>query len=177
MLERLCEGIEALSRVTGRAIAWLTLAMVLVTFAIAVLRYGFAINYIWLQEAVTWMHAAVFMLGTAYTLERGEHVRVDVFYRRRSARWRAIVDTAGVLLLLLPLMAFFVWVSVDYVTGSWAIREGSRQAQGLPFPATPLLKSLLIVMPVLVSLQGIALVVRAWRGNPSQPATLPGELP
>ena len=162
MLASLNRRIEAMSRVIGELVAWLTLAMVLATFAIVVLRYGFAINYIWMQEAVTWMHAAVFMLGAAYTLERGEHVRVDVVYRSRSRRTQAWIDTLGVIGLLLPLMVFFVWVSFDYVAGSWAIRESSRQAQGLPFPATPLLKTLLIVMPVLVALQGIALVLRAW---------------
>ncbi|MEO1034439.1 MAG: TRAP transporter small permease subunit [Pseudomonadota bacterium] len=163
MLDAFCRRISALSRWVGETVAWLTLAMVLATFTIVVLRYVFSINYIWMQEAVTWMHAAVFMLGAAYTLERGEHVRVDVFYRHRSRRVRAIIDTAGVVLLLLPMMVFFVWVSLDYVVSSWAIREGSRQAQGLPFPATSLVKTFLIVMPTLVALQGIALVVRAWR--------------
>lgn len=151
--------------------------MVLVTFTVVVLRYVFAINYIWMQEAVTWMHAAVFMLGAAYALERGEHVRVDVFYRHRSAKTRALIDTLGVVFLLAPLMAFFVIVSWDYVTGSWAIREGSRQAQGLPFPATPLLKSLLIVMPVLVTLQGISMIVRAWRQPHDVADELPSEIP
>ena len=175
MLDTICRRIDALSRVVGELVAWLTLAMVLTTFVIVVLRYGFAINFIWMQEAVTWMHAAVFMLGAAYALERGEHVRVDVFYRERSPRVRALIDTAGVVLLLAPLMLFFIWVSWDYVLQSWSIREASRQAQGLPFPATPLLKSLLIVMPVLVTLQGIALVIRAWRAPAA--ASLPSEMP
>ena len=55
---------------TGKIIAWLTLAMVLVTFVIVVMRYVFDSGYIWLQEGVTWLHAAVFMLGAAYALSR-----------------------------------------------------------------------------------------------------------
>ncbi|MEM1262457.1 MAG: TRAP transporter small permease subunit [Pseudomonadota bacterium] len=176
-MDALGKRLDRLSQWVGECVAWLTLIMVLVTFTVVVLRYVFAINYIWMQEAVTWMHAAVFMLGAAYALERGEHVRVDVFYRHRSAKMRALIDTLGVVFLLIPLMAFFIFVSWDYVTGSWAIREGSRQAQGLPFPATPLLKSLLILMPVLVTLQGISMVIRAWLHPHDVADDLPSEVP
>ncbi|MEM1176109.1 MAG: TRAP transporter small permease subunit, partial [Pseudomonadota bacterium] len=84
----------------GRAAAWMTLAMVIVTFVVVVMRYVFDAGLIWLQESVTWMHAAVFMLGAAHTLQHDEHVRVDVFYRSMSERRRAVVDLFGVLAFL-----------------------------------------------------------------------------
>ena len=99
----------------GRAIAWLTLIMVLVTFVIVVMRYLFDSGWIWLQESVTWMHAAVFMLTAAYTLVREEHVRVDIFYRRFSPRARALVDAVGTALLLIPVTVFIIFTSWDYV--------------------------------------------------------------
>ncbi|MCZ6584533.1 MAG: TRAP transporter small permease subunit, partial [Gammaproteobacteria bacterium] len=79
---RLRQFLEDFSEFTGTVIAWLTIMMVLVTFVIVVLRYAFDLGWISMQESVTWMHAAVFMLGAAYTLKRDEHVRVDIFYRR-----------------------------------------------------------------------------------------------
>lgn len=160
-LARLARALDRLSTATGRAISWLTLAMVVVTFVVVVLRYVFDAGFIWLQESITWMHAAVFMLGAAYTLEQDQHVRVDVFYRGLSDRGKAVVDIVGVLVLLLPLMVFFLWQSWDYVESSWRIREASREAGGLPYPWTPVLKSCLLVMPVAVALQAVALLLRS----------------
>jgi TRAP-type mannitol/chloroaromatic compound transport system permease small subunit len=156
---RIVTGIDGLNRRIGYAVAWLTLAMVLVTFAIVVLRYAFGIGPIWLQESVTWMHAAVFMLGGAFTLQRDEHVRVDIFYRGMRPAGRAWVDILGVVFLLLPLCAFIAYESFDYVAASWSIREGARDAGGLPYPLVSLLKSILLVMPVLVGLQGLSLLL------------------
>ena len=135
--------------------------MVLVTCVVVVLRYVFDIGFIWLQESVTWMHAMVFMLGAAYTLERDEHVRVDVFYREFDARRKAIVDIAGVLLFLLPLCVYLGWSAADFVAASWQIREASRESGGLPYPLVPLLKSVLVVMPLTLALQGLALMLRS----------------
>ena len=135
--------------------------MVVVTFAIVVLRYVFGIGPIWLQESLTWMHAAVFMLGGAYALQRDEHVRVDILYRGMTPVRRGWVDIAGVVFFLLPLCVFVAWESWDYVAASWSIREGARDAGGLPYPFVSLLKSLLIVMPALVALQGLALLLAA----------------
>ena len=118
--------IEPVSERTGGALAWLTLAMVAATAVIVVARYAFDAGWIALQESVTWMHGLVLMLGLAYTLKHDAHVRVDVFYRRFSARGRAWVDLVGVAALLLPLCAFVVWASWGYVADAWAIGERSR---------------------------------------------------
>ncbi len=135
--------------------------MVLVTCVVVILRYVFDLGFIWLQESVTWMHAVVFMLGAAYALQRDEHVRVDVFYREFNLRRRAIVDIAGVLVFLLPLCLYLGWSAWDFVAASWKIREASRESGGLPYPMVPLLKSVLILMPALLTLQGIALLLRS----------------
>lgn len=144
----------------GRAVSWLCLAMVLLTGLVVVLRYLFDQGWIWMQELVTWMHAAVFMLGAAYTLAHDEHVRVDIFYRKLSARGRAIVDTAGVVLLLLPTCGWILFTGIDYVAASWRMLEASREAGGMP--GLFVLKTLIVITPVLLALEGIAFVVRAW---------------
>jgi TRAP-type mannitol/chloroaromatic compound transport system permease small subunit len=114
------------------------------------------------------MHAAVFMLGAAYTLQRDEHVRVDIFYRDMTPARRALVDLFGVIFFILPLCVFFVIEGFEYARTSWVIHEVSRNAGGLPYPAVPLLKSLLLLMPLAVALQGLSMALRALselRGN------------
>lgn len=160
--------LDRISSTLGKASAWLTLIMVLVTFVVVVMRYAFDAGLIWLQESVVWMHAFVFMVGAAYTLQQEQHVRVDIFYREMSAKGRAWVDLAGVVVFLLPLCFFLAWKALDYVAVSWKLQEASRESGGLPYPLIPLLKSILIVMPVTVGLQGIALLqqcVRTLRGR------------
>lgn len=152
-------ALDAITELTGRAVAWLTLAMVLATIAVVVLRYGFGVGLIWLQESVTWMHAAVFMLGAAWTLRHDGHVRVDLLYRRMSPRRQALVDLAGTVFLLLPTCAWLLVESLPYVASSWRVLERSREAGGLP--ALYLLKTVIPLMAGLLMLQGIAEILRA----------------
>jgi len=135
--------------------------MVVLTSIIVVMRYVFDAGLIWMQESVTWMHAAVFMVGAAYTLLHEEHVRVDIFYRKMSERWRAIVDLLGVVFFLLPLCGFLALMAYDFAAAAWSIHETSREPGGLPYPMIPLLKSIVIVMPVAVALQGVSMLMRS----------------
>lgn len=158
--ERVAAALDSFARRTGQAVAWLTLAMVLATLAVVVLRYGAGVGLIWLQESVTWMHALVFMLGAGYTLGADEHVRVDVFYRGFSPRTRAAVDLAGTLLFLLPFCVFLAWQSWPYFAGSWQVGERSREAGGMPM--LYLLKAVIPLMAVVLLLAGISLALRSW---------------
>lgn len=158
-LERLARYLNTLSEWTGRVISWLTLFMVLITFGIVVLRYAFEIGSIAAQESVIYVHALVFLLGAAYTLKHDGHVRVDIFYRGFGPRGQAWVDLFGALFLLTPVCLFILWSSWDYVSSSWALREGSRETAGLP--GVYLLKTTIPVMAVLVLLQGLAQTARA----------------
>ena len=152
--------INRVSEVSGWVVAWLTLVMVLITVVVVVLRYLFDLGWIWMQESITWMHAAVFMLGAAYTLCRDEHVRVDIFYREMSPSRQAWVGIAGSVFFLLPVCGFIGVSSFDYVTSSWAIREASREAGGLPYPFVPVLKTLIPLTALLVGFQGLADLAR-----------------
>ncbi|MGI9233068.1 MAG: TRAP transporter small permease subunit [Woeseiaceae bacterium] len=153
--------VDRISAITGKAAAWLTLFMVVITFVVVVMRYVFDAGLIWLQESVIWMHAVVFMLGAAYTLQQEDHVRVDVFYRTMSSKRRALVDLFGVIVFLFPLCAFLGWKSFDFVTASWSLREASRESGGLPYPFIPILKTVLVLMPAAVALQGVSLLLRS----------------
>lgn len=153
--------IDRVSVATGRLTAWLTLIMVITTFVIVVMRYAFDAYFVWLQEALVWMHASVFMLGAAYTLQHEAHVRVDVVYRRLSARGQAWVDLLGVLLFLLPMCVFLGAKSFDFTMTSWAMHEASREPGGLPYPVLPVVKLVLIIMPLTVGLQGLSMLAKS----------------
>lgn len=150
--------VDGLNEGAGQVAAWLTLGTVLVCFAVVVLRYGFGIGLIWLQDLYVWQHAAVFMLGAGYTLLHGGHVRVDVFYGRADPRRRAWIDIIGTLVFLLPWLLVLAWASGPFILSSWAIGEGSAQTGGLP--GAYLMKTLIWVFCALVGLQGLALIAR-----------------
>lgn len=154
----LLRRIDALSEWVGRGVSWASLLMVLITFLVVVLRYAFDLGWIAMQESVTYLHAALFMLGAAFTLKHNAHVRVDILYTRWSERRKGLVDLLGGLFLLLPTCAFILWTSWSYVTESWAIREASREAGGIP--GVFLLKTLILLMALLLILQGTVSLVR-----------------
>ncbi len=158
-IKRFVLAVEGLNEVAGRMAAWLTLAMVLITFAVVVLRYVFSIGFVWLQESYVWIHGIVFMIAAGYTLAHDGHVRVDIFYREARPRTQAAVNLAGAVLLLLPFVIMIGWVAWPYVSVSWLRLEGSREAGGLP--GLFLLKSVLVLFCVLLGLQGLAMAGRA----------------
>ncbi|MDR5902505.1 MULTISPECIES: TRAP transporter small permease subunit [Halomonas] len=153
----LLRGLDAVTDLVGRTTAWLVLVMMAVQFAIVVMRYVFGIHSIALQESVMYMHAMVFMLGAAWTLQHDGHVRVDIFYRKRSPRSRASVDLFGTLFLLLPVTLYILLGSLGYVSSSWAILERSPDGG---IPGVFLLKSLILAMAALLLVQGIAQLIR-----------------
>ncbi len=159
MLNKAATAIEQLIDFSGRAVSWLTLLMVIITFSVVVLRYVFDTGWIALQESITYLHAMVFLIGAAYTMQHEAHVRVDIFYSRFSEQTRAWIDLCGALFLLLPFMFFLSWVSWEYVASSWGVMEGSREAGGLP--GVYLLKSLMLVMTALLTLQAVFQIIRA----------------
>ena len=145
----------------GKSVAWLTLAMVLLTFTIVVLRYGFNLGWIWLQESVTYMHVAVFTIAAAWTLQVDGHVRVDILYSNMTEKKRARVDLIGTLIFLLPFCIFLLVMAWPYVASSWNLMETSREPGGLPLVFV--LKSLMLVMPALLIFQGLINVMDAWK--------------
>jgi TRAP-type mannitol/chloroaromatic compound transport system permease small subunit len=155
--------LDRISIAVGRSASWLTLFMVLVTFVVVIMRYVFDAGAVWLQESVIWMHAVVFMLGAAFTLQQEEHVRVDIFYRNMSATRRGWVDLLGAVFFLLPLALFLAYAAWDFVVISWQLRESSREPSGLPYPLISLLKTMLLLMPLALTLQGISMLLASIR--------------
>ena len=158
-LRSVVQFIDAFTDRSGRLLAWLALLMALLTAAIVVMRYGFNTGSIMAQELVTYMHGSLFMLGAAYALKQGAHVRVDIFYRNFSPRAQAWVNSLGGIVFLLPVCVFIGAVSWSYVSESWAIMETSPEPGGIP--AVFLLKTLIPLMALNLLLQGLAETLRS----------------
>ena len=151
--------VDEINEYVGRAISWLTLLMVVITFAVVILRYVFSLGWVWMQESYVWLHGIIFMVGAGYTLLRNAHVRVDIFYRPASDRYRAFVDLLGAVFLLAPMIIVVFLGSWDYVIKSWEGLEESREAGGLP--GLFVLKTFLWIFCCLLALQGMSLSARS----------------
>lgn len=154
----LSSRIDSLTAWLGRVLAWLTLLMVLLTGAVVLLRYAFGIGATAMQELVLYAHALVFMGAAAWALQRDAHVRVDIFFRRMSAKRQALVDLTGGLFFLLPVCLFLAWNCWDYVAASWVRSERSADAGGLPW--VYLQKSIILLLVATLLLQAVAQIIK-----------------
>jgi TRAP-type mannitol/chloroaromatic compound transport system permease small subunit len=159
-LKRLANAIDATNDWIGRAVAWLTLGMVLVEFIVVLSRYVFGLGSTLMQESIVYMHATVFLVCAGYALAHNGHVRCDIFYSAMRPRTKAIVDIVGTLAFLLPMCALIWWMSWPYVKASWAVMEISQEGR-LGIPAVYLLKTLILAFTGLLSIQAVSLVLQS----------------
>jgi TRAP-type mannitol/chloroaromatic compound transport system permease small subunit len=151
---QLLAGLSRITSVLVRPLRWLALVMVLLTFAIVLLRYALNSGGALLPETVMYLHGTFFMLAIALGISENTHVRVDILYSRRIPAQQQWIDLAGHVLFLLPVAVFMIWVSLPYVSSSWQILEGSSEVGGIP--GVFLLKTLMPLTGLLLLTQGIA---------------------
>lgn len=158
-MERLAHIIDSLNEGVGRAVSWLTLVMVLLQFALVLLRYVFGLSDRAWEELLLYLHGSLFLLAAAFTLKHNGHVRVDLLYRTADPQMQARINLMGTLFFLLPVCALVLWAGWPFVLTSWQSLEGSIEASGLPF--TYLYKSVILVFAALLALQGAAQAIKA----------------
>ena len=162
LMLRIADAIDRFNERFGRAIYWLTLAMVLIGSFNAIVRYldrftGFGLSSNTYLELQWYLFSLVFLLGAAYTLKHDAHVRVDVLISRLGPRGQAIINLLGVCLLLFPFCILMIWVSWPAVMNSWSVMEMSPDPGGLPrYP----IKTMIPVAFVLVLAQGVSMGIR-----------------
>jgi TRAP-type mannitol/chloroaromatic compound transport system permease small subunit len=159
-LERIANAVDAVNDWIGRVLSWLTLGMVLVTFAVVLMRYVFGLGSTILQETVVYMHALVFMACAGYALVYNGHVRCDIFYSGASLRAKAIIDIVGTIAFLIPMCILIFWVSWPYAVASWAVFEGSPEGR-MGIPGVFLLKTLIPVFAGLLALQSVSILAQS----------------
>ena len=159
ILKSISSFFDLINKITGSICAFFAASMVLVVLGVVVLRYGFSISFIWMQEAYVWLHAYIFMMGSGYTYLSNEHVRIDVFYRGASVKYKSIVDILGNLFLLIPFI-FVIWkFSFPFIARSWSMNEVSREVGGLP--ALYILKSAILIFCILLFIQSLSNIIKS----------------
>ncbi|MGC2854254.1 TRAP transporter small permease subunit [Novispirillum sp. DQ9] len=158
-LALIIRGISGLNSFIGRVFSWLTLGIVLVCFAVVVLRYMFSIGFVWMQDLYVWMNAILFTGIAGFTLLKNGHVRVDIFYRKASTRFKAWIDLIGFFIFMIPFSGVLLYWSLPYVERSWRFMEGSRNIGGMP--GLYIVKTFVLVFAVVILLQGLAMALRS----------------
>ena len=157
LLLKLSQLIDWLNARVGKGAFWLVLIMTVISAGNAVVR--FTINYSsnGLLEIQWYLFAAIFMLCSPYTLQKNEHVRIDVLSSKLSPRGLAVIDIIGTLFFLLPMVIVVLWLSLPLVADSYKINEMSANAGGLiRWPV----KILLPIGFSLLALQGISELIK-----------------
>ncbi|MEL6158268.1 MAG: TRAP transporter small permease subunit [Cyanobacteria bacterium J06627_32] len=163
-LLQVARQIDRFTAAIGKVAYWLVLIMIGVGVWNVLGRYlgnaiGQNLSSNALIETQWYLFDLVFLLGAAYTLQKNEHVRVDVFYDRFSRRYKALADLAGTLFFLLPFSVLVIWFSWGAVLHSWAVRETSPDPGGLiRYP----IKTMILVSFGLLILQGISDAIKNW---------------
>lgn len=158
-VSKLVKAIDGLSIWSGKLFAWLVIpltgALVYEVFA----RYLFSAPTQWAFDATYMLYGAHFMLVAAYGLAMHDHIRTDFLYRLLPERWQAIVDATLYLLLFIPALVIFLWVTAEFAYDSWVQGERSNLSAWLP-PVYPL-KTVLPVSAALLLLQGISEFIKS----------------
>lgn len=143
----------------GRGLGYLALAMILIQIGLIIFAGVFKIGSIVMQESLIYINSLVFLAGAGYTLSADEHVRVDIFYRDASPKYRAWVNLLGCAFFIAPLMNLIWRTAMPWVRSSWALSEGSIDMGGIQ--AVYLLKSMILIFVIFVSLAAFVLGARS----------------
>lgn len=149
--------IDRLNEFTGRTVAWLVLAAVLISAGNAVVRKVFDQSSNGLLEIQWYLFAAVFLLAAGYTLLRQEHVKIDVIAGRFSKRTQIWIDIVGICVFLLPFVVVVIDLSMPLALRAYRTHEMSNNAGGLVrWPVFALLPAGFL----LLGLQGVSELIK-----------------
>ena len=161
---RLVRIIDKFTDTTGVWIAWLNVPLVLAVSYEVIARYAFDAPTIWSFDVTYMLYGTIFMLGAAYALHKGAHIRTDFFYEKWSAKTRGMVDSISYLVFFFPSLIMFLAASGGEAWQSYTINETSEQT-----PWRPILWPYKGVVPltcVLLIIQGVSETIKsvyAWR--------------
>lgn len=131
-MKKLLGFIERITGNIGVIAAWLVVPLVIATAYEVFSRYLLNAPTVWAFEIGYMMMGSHFLLGAAYTLREGSHVRVDLVYNSISAKGRATIDVVGYLFLILPIMLWMSWGLWNYFETAWVDNETSGHSSWNP---------------------------------------------
>ena len=153
-LARAVRIVDRFAEVCGVAVAWLMVPLVAAVVYEVVARYAFDSPTIWSFDVTYMLYGAMFMLGAAYALRIGAHIRTDFFWERWSLRTRGIIDSIAYIAFFFPGIALFFWVGWEEAWYAYGISEVSEQTAWRPL-LWPL-KACIPVAAALLLLQGLS---------------------
>ena len=145
--------LEKIIKKIGDTCSWLSFILVILISLDVFLRYIFNFSSASLYELEWHMFAVIFMIGSSLTLQKDEHVRVDVFYNKFSNKGKNIINLIGNIIFLLPFSLVIFYTSIPFVEDSFRVLESSPDPGGLPFRF--FIKSIIPISFLLLALQGI----------------------
>ena len=145
--------LEKIIKKIGDTCSWLSFILVILISLDVFLRYVFNFSSASLYELEWHMFAIIFMIGSSLTLQKDEHVRVDVFYNKFSDKGKNIINLIGNIIFLLPFSLVIFYTSIPFVEDSFRILESSPDPGGLPFRF--FIKAIIPISFLLLALQGI----------------------
>jgi TRAP-type mannitol/chloroaromatic compound transport system permease small subunit len=149
---------DHISTWTGKAAAWLIMALMATVCIEVFKRYLLNAPTAWIFDATNMMYGTIFMMCGAYTLAQDAHVRGDFLYGSMKPRTQASFDLVLYIVFFLPGIVALVYAGIDYAGDSWRINEHSNVTSEGP-PVYPF-KTIIPIAGVLVLIQGIAEIVR-----------------
>lgn len=155
-LKGIAQFANQVNETVGRAVSWLTAALVLLVCFDVAARYFFSASQAWMMELEWHFFSLIFLLGAGYALKHDRHVRVDLFYANFSERDKAWTDLVGSVIFLIPWCILIIYFSYDYAYASYLDGEGSPDPGGLP--ARYLIKFAIVIGVGLLLLQAIGKV-------------------
>jgi TRAP-type mannitol/chloroaromatic compound transport system permease small subunit len=156
---RIVRAIDRFTDTTGTWIAWLIVPLVVVVCYEVIARYALDSPTIWSFDLTYMLYAAIFMLGAAYTLHKGAHIRTDFFFERWSVRTRGVIDSIAYLVFFFPSLVVFLVVS--WAQGWYAFEIGEVSEQT---PWRPILWPFKMIIPatcLLLLVQGISETIKS----------------
>ena len=130
----------------GRFISLMIPVMVILMIVIIVARYFLGIGLTGIQELIMYIHALIFLGCAGYVQHKDEHVRVDIFYRDASNKYKNKVNLIFGILFLMPMIFVIGYFSIDLIEMSWKIQETSTEAGGLNY--VYIQKTLILLFPL-----------------------------
>ncbi len=163
-LTRIVRAIDRFTDVTGYCVSWLNIPLVLAVAYEVIARYAFGAPTIWSFDVTYMLYGTIFMLGAAYALHKGAHIRTDFFYEKWSVKTRGMVDSISYVVFFFPSLIMLLAASANEAWYAFTIHETSEQT-----PWRPILwpyKSVVPVTCVLLLIQGVSETIKstwAWR--------------
>ncbi len=154
LLSKTIRTIDRFTDYTGSLIALLGIPLVAgITYEV-VARYAFNAPTTWAYEVTYQLYGTFFMLGAAYALHKGAHIRTDFFWENFSPRTKGIIDSVSYVLFFFPALVTLLVISANEAYYAWEIGEVSDQT-----PWRPVLwpfKTMVPLACLLLLIQGVS---------------------